>query len=231
MIAVSLCTIFNTVWSAHACTIWNCCCCPIKFAFSKPKKKSFSYWSTFTDIFNSVCVRAFVTGLWLSHRSSTIWNQPFPLDIEFQKTQMAVCGSRSVFSDCSLHNVTSKLGHLSMSANNAATCCRSRSSDNCRKPVWVWEKKNSPTICFFMDISCTALQKRRGNSIPHMEFGFRGFHSSSPACSSAGTAPDVSFDNSGREDQLASSTVSPEQYVFLSLFLIQVLNQKFIEHS
>lgn len=44
-------------------------------------------------------------------------------------------------------------------------------------------------------------------------FGLKGFHSSSAACISAGAAPDVSFDNSLREVQRASSANSSEQYV------------------
>lgn len=61
--------------------------------------------------------------------------------------------------------------------------------------------------------------KRSGNSIPCLRFELKCFHSSSPACSSAETAPDVSFDNSGRAEHFASAAVCSEQYVFYMKYL------------
>ncbi|KAG8654683.1 hypothetical protein MANES_05G162400v8 [Manihot esculenta] len=46
---------------------------------------------------------------------------------------------------------------------------------------------------------------------PYIETGSRYFHSSSPSYLSAGTAPDVTFENSACEERLENSSVSSEQ--------------------
>jgi len=131
-----------------------------------------------------------------------------PLDIQSQKTRMAVRGSRAVFGDCSLNNLTSKLGQLTVSAKNAAIFYSNRSVHRCTKVRMGLEKTGQPNTFLVKEYVKYTATKRRGNSIPYLGFEVKCFHSSSP---SAETASDVSFDNSGREEQLASATVSSEQ--------------------
>ncbi|THF95020.1 hypothetical protein TEA_010873 [Camellia sinensis var. sinensis] len=135
----------------------------------------------------------------------------FPLGVESQKTPMALYGSKAVFGDCSLNNLTSKLGHLTVSTNNATTFYSNRSFDSCRKASMSLRNKEQPHNLFLYGYFIYNVTKRKGNSIPDLGFGLKVFHSSSSSCSSAGTAPDVSFDNSGREEQLPSAAVSSEQ--------------------
>ncbi|KAL6995658.1 protein-serine,threonine phosphatase [Sarracenia purpurea var. burkii] len=136
-----------------------------------------------------------------------------PLDIESQKTPMAVYGSRAVFGDCSLINLTSKLGCLTVSTNNAAIFYNNRILDSCTKASMCLRNGEQPNNLLLYGYFIYNVMKRRGFSIPYLGFGFglKGFHCSAPAYSSTGTASDVSFDNSGHQEQLASASVSSEQ--------------------
>ncbi|XP_058222780.1 probable protein phosphatase 2C 55 isoform X1 [Rhododendron vialii] len=138
----------------------------------------------------------------------------FPAYIESQKTTMAVCGSRAVFGDCSLNNLASKVGNLNVSTTNASTVCSNVSFeafDNCRKACMSLRSKEQSKNLFCCGYYIDNVTRRRGNSTPFLGFGIKCFHSSSTANSSVGAAPEVSFDNSGREDQLASAAVTSEK--------------------
>ncbi|KAA8537655.1 hypothetical protein F0562_027263 [Nyssa sinensis] len=152
------------------------------------------------------------------------------LGIEIQKTPMAVCGSRAVFGDCSLNSLTSRLGNFAVSTNNATTCYGSRSFDSCRKTSMSLRKKEQPDNYFLYGYFIYNVAKRRSNSIPHLGFGLLGYHSSSPASSSAETAPDVSFDNSAREEQLSSSAVSSEQKILADRTLKLLSGSCYLPH-
>ncbi|XP_049362857.1 probable protein phosphatase 2C 55 [Solanum verrucosum] len=67
------------------------------------------------------------------------------------------------------------------------------------------------------------------SAIPHA-FGFKGFHSSSAACISAGAAPDVSFDNSLHEVQRASSANSSEQKIHIDRSLKLNSGSSYLPH-
>ncbi|XWS24337.1 hypothetical protein CRYUN_Cryun28dG0092600 [Craigia yunnanensis] len=69
-----------------------------------------------------------------------------------------------------------------------------------------------------------SVEKRWCNFNPWSGSGSKAFHSSLPSGLSAGTAPDVSFDNSGREEQVDSSSVSSEEYVLYALSNFLLLN-------
>ncbi|PSS19784.1 Protein like [Actinidia chinensis var. chinensis] len=136
----------------------------------------------------------------------------FPLDIGSQKTPMAVSASRDVFGGCSLNNLSSKLGNLTVLKNNASTFYCNRNFDSCRKACMrLGNKEPSNNFSLYGYFIYNNVTRRRGNSIPYLGFGLKGFHSSSPAGSSTGTAREVSFDNSVREEQLASPAVSSEK--------------------
>ncbi|XP_059634215.1 probable protein phosphatase 2C 55 [Cornus florida] len=134
------------------------------------------------------------------------------LGSESLKAPMAVSGSKAVFGDCSLNNLISRRGHLAMSTNNFSTCHGSRSLDSCRKVSMSLRNKEGPNNYLIYGYYIYNVTKR-SNCIPFLGFEFMGFHSLSPACSSAGTAPDVSFDSSARDEQLASSAVDPEEKI------------------
>ncbi|KAL0369065.1 UNVERIFIED_CONTAM: putative protein phosphatase 2C 55 [Sesamum calycinum] len=87
----------------------------------------------------------------------------------------------------------------------------SRSSfENCRKATMSLQNKEQPNNFLLYGYFIYNVAKRKGNSNPFLGFGFEGFHISSPAYSSTGTAPDVSFDNSMKEEQHSSPADSSE---------------------
>ncbi|XP_057505414.1 probable protein phosphatase 2C 55 [Actinidia eriantha] len=135
----------------------------------------------------------------------------FSLDVGSQKTLMAVSASRAVFGDFSLNNLSSKLGNLTVLKNNAATFYCNQSFDSCRKACMRLGNKEPSNNFSLYGYFIYNVTRRRGDSIPYLGFGLKGFHSSSSAGSSAGTAREVSFDNSVREEQLASQAVSSEK--------------------
>ncbi|PSR99712.1 Protein like [Actinidia chinensis var. chinensis] len=134
-----------------------------------------------------------------------------PLGVDSQKTPMAVCGSGAVFGDCSLNNLTSKLGRFTMAINNASILYSNRIFDSCIKASMGMGNKVQANNLFLYGYFVFNVTKRSGSSIPYLGYGLKAFHSSSLAYSSTGTAPDVSFDNTGRDEQLASGAVSSEQ--------------------
>ncbi|KAG5543233.1 hypothetical protein RHGRI_016096 [Rhododendron griersonianum] len=135
----------------------------------------------------------------------------FSSGIQSQKTRIAVCGSRAVFGDCSVNNLTSKLGQLTVSTNNAAIFYSNRNVHRCTNVRMGLENTGQLNNTFVNGYVIHTGTKRSGNSIPCLRFELKCFHSSSPACSSAETAPDVSFDNSGRTEHFASAAVCSEQ--------------------
>ncbi|KAL6982789.1 protein-serine,threonine phosphatase [Sarracenia purpurea var. burkii] len=135
----------------------------------------------------------------------------FPLGVKSPTTPMAVCGYRAAFGDCSLTNLTSIVGNRTISTNSSASFYGNQSFDSCRKSCMSLRNKDQSNNLFCYGYFIYNVTKRRGNSIPDLGIGFKGFQSSSPATSSAGTAPEVPFDNSGREEQLASAAVDSLQ--------------------
>ncbi|KAL3514617.1 hypothetical protein ACH5RR_027334 [Cinchona calisaya] len=130
-----------------------------------------------------------------------------------QKAPMAVSSSRASLVNCSLSDVTLKRIQPAVSANNSFASCTSRSSENCKNASMSFRNKEQPNSFLVYGYFIYNVAKRRGHSSPYQEFGLRGFHTSSPAWSSAGTAPDVSFDNSLRDEQLSSSTDSSAEKI------------------
>ncbi|XP_059637565.1 probable protein phosphatase 2C 55 [Cornus florida] len=149
------------------------------------------------------------------HHSDHLLSEPslISLGIDSQKTHMAVSVSRAVFGDCSLHNLTSRHGQLAISTNNAAICCGNTSSESCRKVSMSLKNKEWPNNYLLYGYFLYNVPKRRSSFIPCTGFRLMSFHSSSPASSSAGTAPAVSFDNSTHEEQLESSADASEQKI------------------
>ncbi|KAL6953427.1 protein-serine,threonine phosphatase, partial [Sarracenia purpurea var. burkii] len=130
---------------------------------------------------------------------------------------MAVCGSRAILGDCSLINLTSKLGFLAVSTNNAAIFYNNRILDSCTKASMCLRNGGQPNNLLLYGCFICNVMKRRGFSIPYLGFGsgLKGFHCLALAYSSAGSASDVSFDNYGHQEQLANASVSSEHPLFL----------------
>ncbi|XP_065881656.1 probable protein phosphatase 2C 55 [Euphorbia lathyris] len=130
---------------------------------------------------------------------------------KLQKKLMAASASSTVIGECFLENLTSRGGHHPISANKVSLHYGSRSSQSCRNISMSFKNReqstNSPIHGYFL----YNVMKKWCDFNPYIETGSRYFHSSSPACLSAGTAPDVTFENSSPEEQLETSTVSSEQ--------------------
>ncbi|KAK4599700.1 hypothetical protein RGQ29_009652 [Quercus rubra] len=124
---------------------------------------------------------------------------------------MAACGSRAVLGECSLDNLASRHKRLPLTTDSSSIVYSNRGSESCRKASMSLKKREQPNDnVIYGYFICNAV-KRWCISHPYTGSGPRDFHSTSSTCFSAGTAPDVSFDNSAREEQLANSTDSSEQ--------------------
>lgn len=131
-----------------------------------------------------------------------------------QDKPMAACGSRATLGECSFDNLSFRnAAHLSPSAISAGICFNSRSVDSCRKASMSLKNQEQPSNNVIYGYFTYNVAKRFCSSYLHTVSGVRDLHSSSTSQSAAGSAPNVSFDNSAREEQLANSTDSSEQYV------------------
>lgn len=128
--------------------------------------------------------------------------------VSSKEVPMAVCGSRTSIADHSVSNLTSFQIHPVLSINGSSTSYASRSSENCRKASMRLKNKEQPNNFLAYGYFIYNAAKQRGNFGICPEFGFKGFHTSSPACNSAGTAPDMSYDNSLRDIQISDSADS-----------------------
>ncbi|KAL2242026.1 UNVERIFIED_CONTAM: putative protein phosphatase 2C 55 [Sesamum indicum] len=131
------------------------------------------------------------------------------LEINTEKGLMAVCGSKSALTDRCI-NLTSRPAQPGVAAYHSFSSYSRSSFENCRKATMSWQNKEQPNNFLLYGYFIYNVAKRKGNSNPFLGFGFEGFHISSPAYSSTGTAPDVSFDNSMKEEQHSSSADSSE---------------------
>ncbi|XP_071925072.1 probable protein phosphatase 2C 55 isoform X2 [Coffea arabica] len=125
-----------------------------------------------------------------------------------QKGPMALSCCRASLVNSALSDVTLRLVQPAVSANNSFASCNSRNMEICRNTRMSLRNKEQPNSFLVYGYFIYNVAKRRGRLSPYQEFGLRFFHTSSPACSSAGTAPDVSFDSSLRDEQLSSSADS-----------------------
>ncbi|XWS14604.1 hypothetical protein CRYUN_Cryun35bG0023900 [Craigia yunnanensis] len=132
---------------------------------------------------------------------------------KYQSKPMAASGSRVVLGGYLVDTLKLKHEHLSSSTSSADIFYGNRNLNSCikaRMSLKNHEKpNNSPIYGYFM----YTVGKRWCNFNPWSGSGSRAFHSSLSSCLSAGSSPDVSFDNSGREEQIASSSVSSEEKI------------------
>ncbi|XP_073284321.1 probable protein phosphatase 2C 55 isoform X2 [Primulina huaijiensis] len=127
-----------------------------------------------------------------------------------QKELMSVCGSRSALAGCSISNLNSRPAQPDVAAYHSFSSYYRRSFYISRKVSMSLGNKEQPNNFFLYGYFTYNAVKRKGNDHTFLGFGFEGFHLSSPACSSAGTSHDVSFENSAREEQHLSFADSSE---------------------
>lgn len=135
----------------------------------------------------------------------------FTVSGKFQNKPMAASGSRAVLSECSLDVLSSRHKHLPIPTSSARTFYSNRSFESCSKASMSLKNHEQPRDNVIYGYFMYNAAKRWCNSHPFIGSGPRDFHSTSSTGLSAGTAPDVSFDNSTREEQVANSTDSSEQ--------------------
>lgn len=140
-------------------------------------------------------------------------------DSDSHKAPMEICGSRTCPPGCSSSKMTSRHLNGVLSVNNPITSYSNKSFDNCRKASMSLRNKNQPNNFLLYGYFAYNVAKRRGNSNLYEGFGLMGFHTSSTASSSTGTAHDVSFGSSTCGVQLSSSADSSEQYASFHNFL------------
>ncbi|XP_022769225.1 probable protein phosphatase 2C 55 isoform X2 [Durio zibethinus] len=136
---------------------------------------------------------------------------------KFQSKPMAASGSRVVFGGDFIGTLKLKHEHLSSLTSSADIFYGNGNLNGCikaRMSLKNHEKPNrSPIYGYFI----YSVGKRWCNFNPWSGSGSRAFLSSLSSCLSFGTVPDVSFDNSGHEEQVASSSVSAEEYALCAL--------------
>lgn len=144
---------------------------------------------------------------------------------KFQDKPMAACGSGAALGECSFENLSFRNACLSPSAISANICFNNRSVDCCRKASMSLKNPEQPSSNVIYGYFTYNVAKRFCSSYLNTGFGARDLHSSSTSHFAAGSAPNVSFDNSAREEQLANSTDSSEQYVLyqVPLFRMKIL--------
>ncbi|KAL0351893.1 UNVERIFIED_CONTAM: putative protein phosphatase 2C 55 [Sesamum calycinum] len=131
------------------------------------------------------------------------------MGIKSEKSLMAVCGPRSALTDYPINQRTSRPAQFGVAAYHSFSSCY-RSFNDCRKFSTSWRNKEQLNNFLVYGYFMYNVAKRKGNANPFLGFGSECLHILSSACSSAGTACDVSFDNSVREDHLSSSAQSPQ---------------------
>ncbi|KAJ9166115.1 hypothetical protein P3X46_020906 [Hevea brasiliensis] len=140
----------------------------------------------------------------LCHTSQT------PGSGKLQNKLMATCTSRAII-EYFQENLTSRGGHLPFSTNKASISYDSRSSQSYRNVSMSLKNRKQSTDSPIYGYFGYNIMKKWCDFSPYIETGSRYFHSSTPSCLSAGTAPDITFENSAHEEQLETSAVSSEQ--------------------
>jgi protein phosphatase PTC7 len=132
-----------------------------------------------------------------------------------KESSMALSSSSSFLGDRGLVNSNSKMTHIgsSRSKTSSSTIYTNQSSDSYRKAHMSLNRKDKPDNHVSYGYFVYHVAKRRGVNNPTPGFGFLGFQNSSSANFSAGTAPNVSFENSIREEQGSGSADSSDEKI------------------
>ncbi|KAJ6722558.1 PROTEIN PHOSPHATASE [Salix koriyanagi] len=125
--------------------------------------------------------------------------------------QMAARASTAVFGECLLENLTSRVGNLPLSTNNPCISYGSSSSQSFRKASMSLKNGEQPTNSPIYGYFAYNVAKRWCDFFPYIERGLTDFQSSVHSCFAAGTAPDVTYENSTCEEQLEGSASSEQK--------------------
>ncbi|XP_042006537.1 probable protein phosphatase 2C 55 [Salvia splendens] len=130
--------------------------------------------------------------------------------ISSQKSLMAGCGSRLAHTECSIGNLSPR--HVKHGAASYHSSCvyKRSSAEYCRSATMSFRNKEQPNNFLLYGYFIYNGAKRKGSSNPFLGFGFERSYLSSPVFSSSGTAPEVSFEKSVKEEQRSTSAVSSE---------------------
>ncbi|XP_022976072.1 probable protein phosphatase 2C 55 [Cucurbita maxima] len=143
---------------------------------------------------------------------------------------MAACGSRATLGECSFGNSSFRNAHSSSSAISASICFNNRSVNRCRKASMSLKNKEQPSNNVIYGYFTYDVAKRFCSSYLHTMSGVGDLHTSSTSQFSAGSAPNVSFDNSALEEQPANSTDSSEQNISMGKSLKLVSGSCYLPH-
>lgn len=132
-------------------------------------------------------------------------------DYRFQNKPMAASGFGSVPGDFSVERLISRRQLILLANCYSTGSYSSKSFGSCRKATMSLKNEGQPNKYQLYGYFIFNSMKGKYNSGTYMESGLRDFYMSSCRYFSAGTAPDVSFDNSLRDEQLISPTISSEE--------------------
>ncbi|KAL6511739.1 hypothetical protein OROGR_021336 [Orobanche gracilis] len=135
------------------------------------------------------------------------------LTITSEMAPMAVCGSRSALVGCSISNLTSRPAQPGVAAFLSFGAYSRGGFDNYRRASMSLGTREQPNNFLLYGYYMHNIAKRKGNGNPFFGLGIEGLHSSSSALCSAGTAQDVPFDNSMREEMQLSSADSSKMNI------------------
>lgn len=134
---------------------------------------------------------------------------------------MATSGSKAAAGDLLVDSLISSCGNVSNFVKPTGVYFNDRRLHKCQK-VGI-RLKNQETVCRNnIYARCTFhITQSSGNSF--FEPWFKGLHTSSSSCYSDGIVPDVSLGGLAFDQQLASSAIPTDQYVFLVLFSLSLI--------
>ncbi|KAK8648984.1 hypothetical protein V6N13_129722 [Hibiscus sabdariffa] len=126
---------------------------------------------------------------------------------------MAASGSRVVIGGYLVDTAKLKHEYLSSSTSSADIFYSNKRLNSCIKARMSLKNPEKPNNSLIYGYFIYSVGRKWCNFNTLLGSGSRVFHSSSPSCLSAGTAPDVSFDNSGSEEQVNNSSTSSEEKI------------------
>ncbi|KZV20196.1 putative protein phosphatase 2C 55-like [Dorcoceras hygrometricum] len=143
------------------------------------------------------------------YHSESLFSESSPvLSLNLQKALIATCGSRLSPTNCS--SLKTRPANPGVAAHQFFSSYNTRSFHSCSKVSVSSRNREQPNKMSFYGYFIHNFSRRKGSGSPLVGFDFKAIHISSSTCSVAGTACDVSFDNSTREEQQLSSADSSE---------------------
>lgn len=127
-----------------------------------------------------------------------------------QRKFMAASSSKAVFGDIYGDDLITSCGNVTDFPKPSGVFFGDRSLRSCQKASMSLKNREPTNNYLVYGYFVFDVMRRNFNSNPRFGPSLKNFRTSSSACYSAGAAPDVSFDGSSRDGQLANSADSPE---------------------